>query len=117
MAVFQTVLTADMSVSDELVNVASNDGARTTYEWRAVVDDEVMYVFSGVAEGLVWGVHRGKDDTDPAEHLAGAVLTGVRVGQFTTDDVLVEDDVTPTAPLLDDDETDLLRSDPEIAGA
>lgn len=116
MAVFQTILTADLSVSDELVSVASNDGARTTYEWRAVIDDEVVYVFSGVAEGLVWGIHRGKDDTDPADHLTGAVLTATRVGQYTVDDVLVEDDVSPTAALTDEAGTDLLRSDPEVAG-
>lgn len=75
MADFSTTLTADLTTSDEVIHVADNTGARTTYPWRLVVDDEVMYVFDGVAEGLDWGVHRGADDTDPAEHLAGALAT------------------------------------------
>ena len=116
MAVFSTAITADLSVSDELVNVTSSDGARTTYPWRAVIDDEVIYVTGGVVEGLVWSIRRGADDTDPAEHLTGAILTGVRVGQFTTDEPLVEDDVTPATVLTTEDETDWLRSDPDIAG-
>lgn len=116
MAAFTTTLTADLTASDEIVHVASNDGARTTYPWRAVIEDEVVYVFSGVAEGLDWGIHRGADDTDPAEHLAGAILTGIRVGQFTTDDPLVEDDATPATVLTNDDETDILTSDPITSG-
>jgi hypothetical protein len=115
-AVFTTVLTADASTSDEIIHVADNDGARTTYPWRAVVEDEVMYVFAGVAEGLDWNVHRGADDTDPAEHPAGAILTGVRVGQFLTDEPLVTDDIIPAEVLTTEDETDWIRSDPDTAG-
>lgn len=116
MAEFTTRLAVDLTASDEVVVVESNEGARTTYEWRAVIDDEVVYVFSGVAEGLVWGIHRGADDTDPAEHPAGSFLTGVRVGQIESDEPLLADDLVPTEVLTTEDETDWLRSDPVIEG-
>lgn len=116
MAVFATTLTADCSESDEIIYVADNAGARTTYPWRAVVETEVMYVRAGVAEGLEWLVSRGADDTDPARHLAGAILTGVRVGQAEVIEPLVADDVTPTVILTDEAEADILTSDPTITG-
>ena len=130
MATFTTVLTADVTETDQLIHVADNSQARTTYPWRLVCEDEVMYVMVGgaigemlsvhdneqVSDGLTWRVRRGADDTDPAIHLAGTTVTGVRVGQFTTDEPLVEDDVTPATVLTTEDETDWLRSDPDIAG-
>jgi hypothetical protein len=116
MAVFVTTLSADCSVSDEIINVIDNAGARTTYPWRAVIENEVLYIRSGVVEGLAWTVSRGADDTDPAFHPAGAILTGVAVGQAATSEPLVEDDVTPADVLTDDTETDVLTSDPTITG-
>jgi hypothetical protein len=40
----------------------------------------------------------------------------MRVGQYTTDEPLVEDDVTPATVLTTEDESDWLRSDPETTG-
>ena len=112
MAVFTTVLTADLSASDEIVHVASNDGARTTYEWRATIEDEVVYVFSGVAEGLDWGIRRGRDDTDPVAHFAGVTLTAVRVrGSVPVSETLTEDGSSPFAVLSDEGVIDWLTSD------
>jgi|SRR6185295_4080153 len=116
MATFSTVLTADCLEPDEVIYVATNSGARTTYPWRLVVENEVMYVQSGVAEGLAWTVHRGADDTDPAIHLAGTIVTGIAVGQAATSEALVEDGVTPADVLIDDAQTDVLTSDPTITG-
>ena len=113
---FSTTLTDPLTVADEYVTVGANEGARTTYPWRAVIDDEVVYVKGGVAEGLVWYIGRGADDTDPAEHPAGSILEAVRVGEFTTDEPLVADDITPAEVLTTEDETDWLRSDPETTG-
>ena len=112
MAVFTTVLTADLSASDEIAHVASNDGARTTYEWRATIEDEVVYVFSGVAEGLDWGIRRGRDDTDPVAHFAGVTLTAVRVrGSVPVSETLTEDGSSPVADLTDEGGIDWLTSD------
>jgi hypothetical protein len=128
MADFTTVLAADCLEPDQIIYVADNTDARTTYPWRLVVEDEVMYVVGGVlagevlaingtvSDGLSWSVRRGADDTDPAIHLAGTTVTGMRVGQYTTDEPLVEDDLTPTSVLTTEDESDWLRSDPETTG-
>jgi hypothetical protein len=113
---FSTTVTVDVSVSDEFINVMSNDGARTTYPWRAVIDDEVVYVQNGVQEGLLWYVRRGADDTDPAWHPAGSILEAVRVGEFTIDEPLIEDGSSPAAVLTTEDGADWLRSDPIAAG-
>jgi hypothetical protein len=113
---FSTTITVDISVSDEFINVLSNDGARTTYPWRAVIDSEVIYVQAGVANGLLWYVRRGADDTDKASHPAGSILEAVPVGQFTTDEPLIEDGSSPPAVLTTEDETDWLRSDPIDVG-
>ena len=109
MAVFSSALTVDCTESDEIIHVASADGARTTYPWRAVIEDEVIYVTGGVVEGLDWTVQRGADDTDKALHLAGAIVTAVRVRGAKTPEPLA-DDVT-AEPLLDETETDWLYDD------
>lgn len=123
---FQTTLAIDASPSDVLFYVTSNDGARTTYPWRATIDDEVVYVMGGVrldeilpafepgviSDGLIWYVRRGADDTDPADHLAGAILRGVRVrGTAPTPELLADDEAVPIENLTDEDETDWLESD------
>jgi len=116
MAAFVTILSADVSESDEIISVVDNTGARTTYPWRAVIESEVIYVRSGVAEGLVWIVGRGADDTDPAFHAVGTILMGVAVGQAATSEPLVEDGMIPAGILTDDDQGDILTSDPTVTG-
>lgn len=126
MAEFSTTLTADASPADEIFYVASNEGARTTYPWRATIDNEVVYVTRGVvagevlpvveagivSDGLIWSVRRGADDTDAADHVAGTVLRGVRLrGAVQVAESLTEDDSSPVAALTDDSETDFLTSD------
>ena len=109
---FTTTLTDPLTVADEYVTVGTNEGARTTYPWRAVIDDEVVYVKGGVAEGLIWYIGRGADDTDPAEHLAGVTLTAVRVrGTVPVSETLTEDDSSPVADLTDEGGVDWLTSD------
>lgn len=116
MADFLTFLTADCTESDEVIHVASNEGARTTYPWRIVIEAEALYVFGGVAEGLDWEVHRAADDTDAALHLAGVIVEGKRRGEFETDEPMMEDGVTPAVPLDTEDLTDWLRTDPTSEG-
>jgi hypothetical protein len=81
MADFETTLTADLTTSDEVIAVADNTGARSTYPWRLLIEDELVYVIRGVAEGLVWDVLRAADDTDAAEHLAGTIVSSAPFGR------------------------------------
>ena len=116
MADFSTAVSMDVSVSDEYITVLSNDGARTTYPWRAVIDTEVVYVLAGVAEGLIWYVTRGADDTDKASHPAGSILEAVPIGQFAITEPLIQDGSSPPTVLTTEDGTDWLRSDPIEVG-
>lgn len=125
MAEFTAYLTADVFQPDEVIHVSTNLGARSTYPWRLVVGDEVMYVTGGVVageesgivwDGLTWTVGRGADDTDPTVHLAGTLVEGTPVGQFTTDEPMIEDGSSPAVALTGEDGTDWLRTDPESTG-
>jgi hypothetical protein len=75
---FSTTLTADVGAADLTISVADNTDARTTYPWRAQIDDEVFLVTGGVEEGLDWTVTRGAEDTDPVAHLSGAAVDELR---------------------------------------